>query len=1539
MSRRCIYTMRLACFALVAILLFPAFGVAYNKSWDQGHKCTNVNTPDGMWGRFDYDGAYHGDHTSKECCELICKICPIYVNTGRLQKTFTDLRVPGIGPSLAITRTFQSQEWISTLYGRGWIFNFGRRLIVARNKDGDKIVGVVQETGERDFFKEHDDGTLECLALYGVRYTLSKNPDGTFDIAEKYGGVQHVGADGKLLTISDRNGNTLTFSYDAVGCLSRITNASGNYVDFQLGPNGKIASVSDNLGRTVAYAYDSNGNLISSTDPMGKTTQYLYDAENRLTQIVDSRGNIVLAVTYDEYQPPRVATIMEKGETWTITYHTDHTVKTDSSGNTWTYYFNEVGLIERVIDPLGNVEQQHPNMVTSTSLEWEEDANGNRTTYTYDGDGKVTSKTDPLGNAWQYTYVTGGARLETETNPQGVVSKYEYDADGNRTKVIKDYGGASQSTTTYAYDAQGNLTSVTDALGNTTQYEYDANGNLTRITDPLGNVTTYTYDSRGNRLAEADALGNTTTFAYDLMDRLLTTTDALGNTTTYACDENGNRTSQTGANGNTTTYVYDAYNRLIQITDPLGNTISYAYDYEDNQTSMTDGNGNTTTYTYDPVGRLIRETNALGEQTNYTYDAAGNMLSVTDACGNTTTFTYDAAGRKTAETNAAGETTTYTYDAVGNLIAVALPNGNTITRMYDSLGRLASVSDSLGTVTTYSYDMAGRLLTATDALGNTTSHSYDPAGRQVQVTDPLGNSISYAYDALGRMLNVTDREGNVTSQSYDAVGRMLSQTDQLGNITAFAYDAIGNLVSVTDALGNTTAYSYDAAGRLTRETYADSTKRDFTYDGVGNLVSKTDQNGQVTVYAYDALNRSIQVDYPDTNDSVFTYGCASNMLTANNQHANVSFAYNNIYRLTQSVQSGRTVDVAYDTAARTTTVTYPGGRVVKALANQRAGLECIEDGAGQPLIQYTYDGAGRAQTKSYLNGVSASFAYNANGWITQLTYDHGSSQILGLEYGFDNQGNRTYVRKLHDLSISENYVYDAKYRLTQFKRGSPDGSGNIPSPSKQTAYTLDVLDNWNSKTTDGVTQTRTHNNMNELVSIDGTTLTYDENGNLVDDGTNTYEYDYENRLLKVTRKSDSAVLAEHKYDALGRRVEKSVGGTATQYVYHAGHVIQEYTDGALDNEYVSGFVPSDGLVCTGSTAHAYHTDSIGNVIGITDGSGNLVETYVYAPYGSATVFDSGGTEIPGSSIGNEYMFALMRYDSESGLHHTLHRKYSAYQGRFTTHDPIRSLNPYVYAASNPINLVDPLGLWVQVPGETDVWLAEDGDTLEKLATTVGGSQDDWVCLWPVEMRDSGGYHAVKKCDKFDVSNLKTNAGNDVRVGVGGNNNYSLWMNTFTGATNYTSHNAAYAAIRTASGRGATPISRLLVIGHSNTNLDYIGRGSEGIYFRASGLATYASNHGNPTGTNTYQNARNRRGPVRCWFSKSAVVYGIACNCDHWASLMASQILRSGATAHGTPAFTHVRQNGTAARIGSGTWHTTLGNFLGDPQWTSHGGTH
>lgn len=1277
-------------FLLITILTVSHEAYPRNWDWDQNHDCVNPTGGDEGWGRYDYSGAFKGEYTSKECCELLCKICPVYANTGQLQKTYTDLTVPGVGPGLNITRTYNSQEWATSLLGHGWVFNFGKRLIITRNKAGEKVVGVQLETGEKNFYKENPDGTLERLTEYGATYDLIKNTDNTYTILNRNGTWYELGEDGKIAKIVDRNQSELVFSYNSVGCLSRITNASGNYVDFQLGPNGKIASVSDNLGRTITYAYDENGNLTSVTDPMGNTAQYVYNSNNLLAQIIDARGNVVESATYDNNQPPRVSTFVEKGETYTIAYFDGRTEKTDSQGNKWTYYFNDVGVIEKVVDPLGNETNRQHNKVTSTSVDWEEDANGNRTTYTYDGDGNIASKTDPLGNTWTYTYIAGTDLLETETDPFGTVTRLEYNGNGNQTKIIRDSGGALENTTTYTYDGWGNQNSIIDPLGNITVYQYDANGNLIRLTDPLGNVTTYSYDSRGNKLAKTDANGNTTIYAYDLMDRLISVSDATGGTTTYTYDANGNKISETDANGNTITFAYDVYNRLVQETDPLGNAVSYTYDSRDNRISTTDANGDVTTLTYDIIDRMISETDALGGQTIYTYDAKGNLLTITDANGNTSTFTYDANNQKSSEANAVGETTSYGYDAIGNLITQTLPNGNTITFTYDSNNRLDSVADSLGAIRTYTYDLAGRRLSESNARGNTVSYSYDANNRLLQQTDSIGNTISYTYDPVGNLVTITDREGNAISLSYDALGRRISVTDKLGYTTAYSYDKVSDLLRVTDANGNVTNYTYNGANRLIQEAYADGTTRGYTYDANGNMINRADQNGNVTAYAYDGLNRKIKVDYPGSNDNDYTYDGVGNILAANNQNATNSFTYDNAYRLIQSVQNGQTVTYSYDISNNRKTITYPGGKVVKEARNLRELLSGVENASGQAIVQYTYDVADRLQTMNYLNGVTANFTNNANGWITHVNYNIGNSQIIRFQYYFDNEGNKLYAKKLHDLSNSEQYIYDAKYRIVQFKRGLLDANGNILDPGTQTLYDLDALENWLSKITDGVTENRTHNVMNEIIDIDGISNSYDNSGNLIDDGTNTYEYDYENRLVKVTRKSDSTVLGEYKYDAFGRRIEKQANGVATAYFYDDNRVTEEQIGGITEATYVYGRNIDEVVIMErGGETYYYHTNSLGSVIALTDGTGTEVERYNYDAYGLPSIHNS--------AVNNPYMFTGRRIDQETGLYYYRARQYSANLGRFLQRDPIdiefkNGRNHYAYVSNNPVNRIDPLGL-------------------------------------------------------------------------------------------------------------------------------------------------------------------------------------------------------------------------------------------------------
>ena len=93
-------------------------------------------------------------------------------NTGEYKQSYTDLTLPGVGPSLRIVRTYSSLDWSNTLFGRSWIFNLGRQLIIAQDENGEKILIVRLETGERNYFKELSDGTIERITDYGVSYTL-----------------------------------------------------------------------------------------------------------------------------------------------------------------------------------------------------------------------------------------------------------------------------------------------------------------------------------------------------------------------------------------------------------------------------------------------------------------------------------------------------------------------------------------------------------------------------------------------------------------------------------------------------------------------------------------------------------------------------------------------------------------------------------------------------------------------------------------------------------------------------------------------------------------------------------------------------------------------------------------------------------------------------------------------------------------------------------------------------------------------------------------------------------------------------------------------------------------------------------------------------------------------------------------------------------------------------------------------------------------------------------------------------------------------
>ena len=993
-------------FLLISILTVSHEAYPRNWDWDQNHDCVQGIPGKSGWCKWGYDGnPADCDAISIECCELLCKICPVYAYSGRYQKTFTDLTVPGVGPTLAITRTYNSQEWSSSLLGYSWTFNFGRKLIVTRNMHGEKIIGVLLKTGEKNYYREETDGALTRLTDYGATYELVKNGDNTYTIVNRDSTRYELRQDGKTDKVIDKNNNELVFTYNTVGCLSRITNASGNYVDFQLGPNGKIASVSDNLGRTIGYTYDQNGNLISVTDPLGNKTQYVYNSDNFLTQIIDTRGNVVETAGYDNHEPPRVSTFTEKGETYTIAYFDGRTEKTDSQGNKWTYYFNDVGVIEKVVDPLGNETNRQLNKVTAQSVDWEDDLNGNRTSYTYNGDGNIATKTDPLGNTWTYTYIAGTNLLETETDPLGVVTKHEYDANGNRTKIIMDFGGALENTTTYTYDSQGNLTTTTDPIGNTTSYGYDANGNLLTVTDPLDNVTSYTYDNRGNKLTETDANGNTTTYTYDLMDRLVSVTDALGNSVSYTYDANGNLASTQHPDGSTTTFAYGAYNRLIQETDPLGNSRTYTYDKNDNILTITDANGNTTTYIYDPLDRKARVIGAEGNQINFAYDANGNLTSVTDANGNTTAFIYDALNRVVQKTYDDGTNYIYGYDAVGNKSSERDANGNTTTFTYDHLSRLVTKTYQDGSTSNYTYDALGRMITGTNADGNL-AFAYDVLGRVTQAVSN-GKTISYSYDSVGNLIAMITPEGTEVQYTYNNVNAMTRLGLPNDKAIDYIFDSLMRLARKTFPGGSYTIYHHDTVDRLTqiRDMKSDGSQiysEDNTFDNEGNIIAKTTGLG-ASIYDYDRLYQLTSASHPTEAQESFTYDSVGNRLTSASFD---DWAYNNRNQL----RGYAGVTFTYDANGNTITKTDVSGttRYTYDFENRLIRIDSPDGN----WTTYKYDIFGRRIAKN-VDGVVIEYVYDDEFLLAE--YDSSGSLLRNYYQSPSSDYDPTVVAVGNDL--------------------------------------------------------------------------------------------------------------------------------------------------------------------------------------------------------------------------------------------------------------------------------------------------------------------------------------------------------------------------------------------------------------------------------------------------------------------------------------------------------------------------------------------
>lgn len=839
------------------------------------------------------------------------------------------------------------------------------------------------------------------------------------------------------------------------------------------------------------------------------------------------------------------------------------------------------------------------------------------------------------------------------------------DANGNLTRIVRQNSGISGKvaqiispngrTVSFTYNAAGLVGALTDNLGRQVSYSYDGGGRLLQVVDPTGGHRDYTWDTANNRItAIHDANGNLVVQnEYGTDGRVFRQLRADLSSFRYGYVTQNGVTTQalvTDPRGTTRSVFFDLAGYMVENVFPMDITDQQVTRYENSN------------------GRLTARIDALNRRTEYQYDAAGNVTRMTRLAG-----TPQAVS------------TSVTYDPAFNLPrTITDPNGNTTTLGYDGAGNLIRITDALGHSTTFTPDGQGRPSSISDPLGRVTSFGYAGADLST-VTDALGRQRQRVTDAVGRLIATVDRLGHHSVYEWDDLNRLQRITDPLGGVTRFSYDGNGNLLDQTDASGHTTSYTYDSQNRMDRDQDALLQARSVAYEAGGLPSQITDRSGQISALTYDALgrlktvsfgataahptayrsrienswdagNRLIQIVDTTCDDPINSPGCARAGATRV-----ITRTYDDLDRETSEVTPQGEVDYTYDAGGRRTSMTIKNGPPGAQVA--------------QPAITYSYDAAnhltGIHQTAATINASVAqhiAFAYDAAGQRTQTTLANGST----VNYSYDAAGQVTAIvyRTAGGATIGDlQYEYDAAGHRTSM-------GGSLAQLSLPAAEITDA----------------TYDADNRLLTWGGKSLAYDANGGLVNDGSNTYQWDERKRLVGISDGTHQS--ASFEYDSRNRRTGKTVGGVTTGFLYDGINAVQELQGTTSAANVTAHLLTTDAIDETvlriegndGANLRSVLSDANGNTLMLLDAAQAKVTGYAYDPYGVTQA------EV---TTGNTQQYAGRENDG-TGLYYYRSRYYMPGIARFISEDPIGwssgQTNNYAYVAGDPISFLDPTGL-------------------------------------------------------------------------------------------------------------------------------------------------------------------------------------------------------------------------------------------------------
>ncbi|HQR15828.1 MAG TPA: SpvB/TcaC N-terminal domain-containing protein [Nitrospira sp.] len=1138
---------------------------------------------------------------------------------------------------------------------------------------------------------------------------------------------------GNLTCTRDALGQTSTVTYDSTNTFAKTaTNPLGHVVTtayygvdgvlMDKGLYGQVKSVTDPNNQTTTSEYDVLGRKSKTTTPDGLITTATYNYGIGFTvgtqHVLTSTSGAGLATTLTS------ATYFDG---------LGRTVKKETTGPDGKTIVTEVQY-----DSRGAVRKKSlPYFKTLESV------TGRWATTSYDALGRVVRMDSPDGTRglacftdWVVVTIDAADHRKRETK----------DAYGRTIRVDEYQGTASTcdtsvgtpyATTTYQYDVQGNLLSVTDARGNISTMTYDTLNRKTAMHDPdMGNWS-YVYDPNGNLTKQTDAKGQVLWFRYDALNRRVqkdfTTQKALG-----AGDV---RYTYDGATNN-------RKGRLQQVVDASG-TVVFQYDGlgHISQTDKTlDGTTYTTQSTYDGLGRLLTVTYPSTPSKTISYAYNGPVLDKVFE-GTTTYIQYtnhNALGQAGTTTYGNGVSTTTTYANASNTVCsqqnfrlcTLVTNGpgsggggggtsTTYSALADFFGTQGSRGwyylSSTGTQLTWN----GSYWTGTDGylgLWNDGGHPGNSTDAVRRWVAPSAGSIQITGNTFDGDTSCGTDGVVVTIRKNGAV--IWTQTIAAGNTTGFTFNLLNSVVvgdQIDFVINKLTTSSCDntvftptivlttaggGSGPLLNGTYTAPASTvnlstegtvDWTHWGLSTATSFNHKSGVTSqISNVSAVGGGVAGQYSD-NLVGYTWTGGTPTASATNSTTGLYIV---------GVNKGFQFTVPADTTQRTLKVYVSAwgaqGKMEAFLSDGSAagysdtslsdpGLS--SSGAAR-VYTFTYRAASANQTLTirWTNLVQndpagGNVTLQAATLVTTSGGGSGGTAYQDLRYVYGLNGN---VSDIYDNLVAggagdQHLSYDGLDRLTL--ANGPYGTNGATA---SLTYTYDELGNltFNSQVgtyaypASGSTSVRPH----AVTTAGSNSYSYDANGNLTTGAGRSLTYNLENKPLTVVISGQTTTFV---YDGDGGRVKKIAGTTTTRYVSK----LYECDNTSCSRMVFAGDQRIATIGASGSIYY-YHTDHLGSSSVITDSAGAKVQAVTYFPYGATRTNNSTATP----AIDVAYKYTGKELDSSTNLYYYEARYYDPTLGRFLTADTLipdpkdpQSLNRYTYVRSNPFKYVDPTG--------------------------------------------------------------------------------------------------------------------------------------------------------------------------------------------------------------------------------------------------------